>query len=71
MLPNATKGRGSESVRQLQSVSDVTLMPVCIQPHRTLSAAGAENYLPFFFLSHRSTLTIDHFGESCDNDSNT
>lgn len=34
---------------------------------RTLSAASAENYLPFFHF----TLTIDHFGESCDNDSNT
>lgn len=67
VLPNATKGSRSESVSQLQSVSYVTLLPVCIQPYRlsSLSAASTENFVFFRF-----TLTIDHLGESCHTDSN-
>lgn len=62
------KRKWCESVSQLQSVSYVTLLPMCIQPYRlthALSAASTEYSLPFLF-----TLTIDHFCESCRTDSN-
>lgn len=37
MLPNCTKGSGSESVSQLQSVSYVTLLSASVQPYRLSS----------------------------------
>lgn len=66
VLPNATKGSRSESGSQLQSVSYVTLLPVCIQPYRlssrSRSLCGQRGELFAFFF--RFTLTIDHFGDS-------
>lgn len=53
VLPNATKGSWSESVSQLQSVSYVILLSVCIQPYRLSSRShslcGQRGELAAFF----------------------
>lgn len=74
-LPSTGRGSGCESLRQLQRISYVTRLSVYIQtylPSCSHSAPAKTTLLllfPFFFF-HGSTLTIDHFCESCNNDSN-